>query len=189
MITRLFSRGVLLFGLLLILTSVGAGQGPMAQPSPAGHASNGIPVNPPPGWDATIWDNTRKGCQRLADKLASGQNLTRRETSEAATCRAVREIQINPNIGPSISPAAKPLATPEPPRGAAGTGLVPAATSSPGYVGPFGAPVSGPSDDACDDTPPDVAADVSPTEMAEGIGVRGYRGLSPSLRTLLDDAE
>jgi len=159
-------RRVIRVGTFVLLSTLAVWFSARAQtPSsvaPSAQASTGIQVNPPPGWDPKGWAAIRQECQRLANKGAAGERLTRSEFDETAVCRAVGNLRTNPNLGTAQTPAASPLPTPSMLQ------LAPDAASTPSQLGPFGEPIAGESSaNACAGQPPDVAADVSPIELVE----------------------
>jgi hypothetical protein len=160
-LSRIISSAIL----VLMFAMVSEAQGPTAKSSPSGHASIALPVNPPLGWRPDLWAGERTDCQRLADEYASGKPLAQSEFPLAEGCRRLSSMHMSSDADSSTTPAASAQPTPIPSPG----GPAPAAASSPGAVGPFGTPVAGPSAVACGQfsQPPDVAADVSSTEMAE----------------------
>ena len=48
-----------------------------------------------------MWASMREGCQKLADKEASGQHLEQREFGVAQGCGQLSDIHINPYVGSS----------------------------------------------------------------------------------------
>jgi hypothetical protein len=187
--------------LLFSLVSIGAAQqllGPMrptpvVTPGPDGHIPLDIPLRPPPGSpyenDQQGWINMRNDCQRVEDSIYAHQPLGPEEWRVCTTLRmTVRDYgKPTPATSPT-SPAKQPLPTVVPTPGGMSA---PQPLSSSFPVGPFGTPFSGGGGDACavgGNQPPDVAADVSPTQLAQllnqGFWVFGKTGTMLKTETL-----
>jgi hypothetical protein len=163
----------LAMGATLVVLSASA-----QQPTPFPHVPIGIPTTPPPGWNARQWTTLRAHCQEIADKSSAHQPLTRDDWEVAEECGSLAVPPPPPSPWPSsissnagsarITPAPTPL-----PKG-------PAAQSStdPPVIGPFGTPFTGTSQDACQqETPPDVASDVSPGSNGQIVELLNDSGL------------
>jgi hypothetical protein len=137
-----------------------------AAPRPLVHVPIPIPVNPPKGWDPKQWASLREKCQELVDKGRSGLPLTFSEMTTLETCHTLMPYPASVTREPS-----QPQSQPHPPV------LLPTPTASPESslsdpsgttpIGPYGTPIIADSEDACvaaQGEPPDLAADVSPTE-------------------------
>lgn len=150
---------------------------PMPTPGPGGHVPLDIPVNPPSespySREPQTWAMMRANCQKVADRLYYKQPVDREAAMDCGRMRMTVKAYSNPVSAPqpplnSPSPTPTPVATPQEPSGNS-------------QVGPFGTPFAAGSGDACTQgQPPDVAADVSPSQLAEllnqGIWVFNKQG-------------
>jgi len=158
---------------LLLSPAVPNGRAQQPAATPTVHAHILLPVNPPAGWTAQRWADFRQQCQEVANKSASHIPLTRDEFEMGDTCHAygppapgVTEAPPLPQRSFHNSPMPTPAPTPQP-HSANNAGADPPA-------GPFGTPITGAGLDACNDgQPPDVAADVSPTQVVELTNAAG----------------
>jgi hypothetical protein len=137
-------------------------------PSPTGHVPLALPIQPPPGWNPQDWARVRQGCQTVADKAAAHQPFNNADSSNVGICRSLNFENL-PGPGGSTPPSSKHSAMPIPtPAVSPQPGAFNPALSASPIIGPFGNPFTGGSGDACSNgQPPDVAADVSPTQIVQ----------------------
>ncbi len=162
---------VLTMGAALVVLSAGA-----QQPTPLPHEHIAIPVTPPPGWVPKQWADLRTRCQEIADKAAAHQSFSRNDWTTAPICSSLATQPPPPPNGypPNGYPsgAGAPMITPEATPSPAASD--PQSALDPPVIGPFGTPFSGGSIDACTQgQPPDVAADVSPTQIVQLLNDAG----------------
>ncbi len=154
------------------------------QPTPLPHVPIAIPVTPPPGWVPKQWADLRARCQEIADYSTAHRPIPTSEWHLIEVCHSLSVVPPPPPNGyPPLfsSGASAPMPTPVASPSPAGPG--PESALDPPVIGPFGTPFSGGGQDACaagQGQPPDVAADVSPTQIVQlqngGIWVFNKQG-------------
>jgi len=168
--------------------SGGGGAGP--PPTATGGKVGGLPAQPFPGWDQTSWDNHRQECAAVGAKFAAYVQMTPAEqeaypwTPEdrslneecmhevgAASAQEWSNLHAAPPAPGSVPLLKLPLpAVPAQPTPSAGSAAPSGSSASGPPYGVFSSfPGGGGSACATTSQPPDVAADVSPTQNVEFI--------------------
>jgi len=180
--------------LSLVVVSVWPSLACSQQATPSARPTLGISVEPPQGWAPEAWARLRQSCLDIKDKVDRREPLTDSDIHGREICIAAASKMGAPgtNAPPAPVPARSPrsVSTAVPGASPQSRNFSPA-VSAMGTTGTFGTPFAGGGDSACANAyiqPPDVAADVSPTQNAEllnqGLWVFDKRGNTLSQTSL-----